>query len=71
MPVLGLGAEKLPTARDALELAAREVAAGARGVVFGRNAVQAAAPFEFQAALCDVVKQGLSPDEAVAKYHLQ
>ncbi len=71
VPVFGLGAEKLPTERDALELAAREIAAGARGVVFGRNAIQANAPFEFQAALCDVVKRDVSPDEAVAKHNLQ
>ena len=41
VPVLGLGAEKLPSQRMALQLAADEVAAGAGGVVFGRNAIQA------------------------------
>lgn len=56
VPVFGLGAEKLPTPRDALGLAEREIEAGARGVVFGRNAIQVADPFRFQAALCDVVK---------------
>jgi DhnA family fructose-bisphosphate aldolase class Ia len=71
VPVLGLGAAKLPTQRDALQLAADEVAAGAGGVVFGRNAIQVPDPPAFQQALCDVVKRGLSPDAAVQKYHLE
>jgi DhnA family fructose-bisphosphate aldolase class Ia len=70
VPVLGLGATKLPTQRDALQLAADEVAAGAGGVVFGRNAIQVPNPTAFQQALCDVVKRGLAPDEAVRKYRL-
>lgn len=71
VPVFGLGAEKLPTQRQALELAAREVAAGARGVVFGRNAIQVPNPFDFQAALCDVVKQGKAVDDAVREHGLE
>lgn len=70
VPVLGLGAEKLPRQRDALELAASEIAAGAGGVVFGRNAIQVDNPFAFQAALVEVVKHGLSPGDAVRKYDL-
>jgi len=70
VPVLGLGAEKRPTALEALRLAEQEIAAGAGGVVFGRNALQVANPFSFQAALCEVVKQGLSAEEAVARYRL-
>ncbi|NUQ62981.1 MAG: hypothetical protein HUU20_10855 [Pirellulales bacterium] len=70
VPVFGLGAEKLPTQPDALTLAAREVADGAGGVVFGRNAIQVPDPFSFQAALCDVVKQGVSVEQAVARYDL-
>jgi DhnA family fructose-bisphosphate aldolase class Ia len=71
VPVLGLGAAKLPTQRDALQLAADEVAAGARGVVFGRNAIQVPNPTAFQKALCDVVKRGVTPDEAVLKHNLK
>ncbi|MBN1908789.1 MAG: hypothetical protein JW818_03540 [Pirellulales bacterium] len=63
VPVLGLGAEKLPTQRDALRLAQREVEAGAGGVVFGRNAIQVSDPAAFQAALCEVVKNGRSADD--------
>jgi len=71
VPILGLGAAKLPTQREALQLAAAEVAAGAAGVVFGRNAIQVPNPIAFQQALCDVVKRGLAPEEAVRKYQLE
>jgi DhnA family fructose-bisphosphate aldolase class Ia len=70
VPVLGLGGPKLPTQGAALQLAADEVAAGAGGVVFGRNAVQVPNPRAFQEALCDVVKGGLTPDAAVRKHGL-
>jgi DhnA family fructose-bisphosphate aldolase class Ia len=70
VPILGLGAEKLPTQTDALRLAAAEVAAGAGGVVFGRNAIQVPDPHAFQAALIDVVKKGRSVEDAVASYKL-
>jgi DhnA family fructose-bisphosphate aldolase class Ia len=64
VPVLGLGAEKLPQPIDALRLAERLVREGASGVVFGRNAIQVSNPFAFQAALCNVVRQGLPPEDA-------
>jgi DhnA family fructose-bisphosphate aldolase class Ia len=70
VPVLGLGAEKLPRQIDALRLAAEDIAAGAGGVVFGRNAIQVDDPHRFQAALNDVVKTGISPEDAVKKYAL-
>lgn len=71
VPVFGLGAEKLPTQKEALELADREVADGAGGVVFGRNAIQVPDPAAFQAALCDVVKRGVPVDEAVSRHGLK
>jgi DhnA family fructose-bisphosphate aldolase class Ia len=71
VPVLGLGAAKLPTQRAALQLAADEVAAGAGGVVFGRNAIQVPNPSAFQQALCDVVKRGIAPEDAARKYRLE
>lgn len=71
VPVLGLGAEKLPTQRAALELAAAEIAAGAGGVVFGRNAIQVPDPHAFQAALCDVVRDGAKVDDVLGKYRLE
>jgi DhnA family fructose-bisphosphate aldolase class Ia len=71
VPVFGLGAEKLPTQLDALRLAQREIEEGAGGVVFGRNAIQAAAPFRFQAALCEVVKQGKKAEDACRECGLE
>ena len=71
VPVLGLGAEKCPTQLDALKLAANEVAGGAGGVVFGRNAIQVPDPAAFQRALCDVVKREMKPEDAVRKYGLK
>ena len=62
-PVFALGAAKLPTPLDALRLAQNEVAAGAQGVVFGRNALQVEDPIRFQAALIEVVKHGVKPED--------
>jgi DhnA family fructose-bisphosphate aldolase class Ia len=70
IPVFGLGADKTPTQLQALQLASDEIRDGARGVVFGRNAIQVSDPFSFQAALCDVVKEGMVPGEAIRKYNL-
>ena len=71
VPVFGLGAAKCPTQLEALQLAADEVAGGAGGVVFGRNAIQVRDPASFQRALCDVVKRRVSPAAAVKKHHLK
>jgi DhnA family fructose-bisphosphate aldolase class Ia len=70
VPVLALGSRKLPRERDALELAAEAVASGARGVVFGRNVIQARDPQKFLAALLSVVKEGVSADAAAARHGL-
>jgi class I fructose-bisphosphate aldolase len=67
-PVFGLGSEKTPRAIDALDLARREIEAGARGVVFGRNVIQHSRPDRFLSALKEVVKAGADPEEAAAKY---
>jgi DhnA family fructose-bisphosphate aldolase class Ia len=71
VPVLGLGASKVPTQIQALQRAADAVGDGAGGVVFGRNAIQVRDPGAFQRALCDVVKRGLAPAEAAAKHALR
>jgi DhnA family fructose-bisphosphate aldolase class Ia len=71
IPILGLGAEKTPTDLAALELAEREVRDGARGVVFGRNAVQATNPRAFVEALQDVVKRGATAVAACRKHGLK
>ena len=44
VPILALGAKKLPREIDALELAATAIRDGARGVVFGRNLDPGAQP---------------------------
>jgi len=70
VPVLALGAKKLPKASDALKLAALAVEAGGRGVVFGRNAIQAEDPRRFLDALKEVVKDFQAPDKVATKYNL-
>ncbi|MEW6356563.1 MAG: hypothetical protein AB1696_09570 [Planctomycetota bacterium] len=70
VPILGLGAEKLPTQMDALRLARREIDDGARGVVFGRNAISWPDPARFQAALIDVVRGGKTPEDAAATHEI-
>ena len=71
IPIFGLGAEKTPTQLEALALARREIDEGARGVVFGRNAIQVPDPPAFQRALCDVVKRGMPADEARSRHQLE
>jgi len=70
VPILALGAKKLPREIDALELAATAVRDGARGVVFGRNLIQARNPERFLEALQEVVKNGAEPAAAAAKHGL-
>lgn len=70
VPVLALGAKKTPREIDALNLAAAAIGAGARGVVFGRNVVQAKSPERFLEALKQVVKTGLAPEKAAKDFGL-
>jgi DhnA family fructose-bisphosphate aldolase class Ia len=70
VPILALGSKKAPLERDALELAALAIRDGARGVVFGRNVIQARSPERFLAALQDVVKKGADPAAAAARHGL-
>jgi DhnA family fructose-bisphosphate aldolase class Ia len=71
VPVLALGAKKLPKESDALKLAADAVEAGARGIVFGRNVIQSSNPERLLHALQEVVKEFKAPDSVAAKYHLE
>ncbi len=70
IPVFALGAEKFEHELDALELARKAIAAGAHGVVFGRNVVQATTPASFLRGLKDVVQGRATPAEAAAHYGL-
>ncbi|SDU79272.1 class I fructose-bisphosphate aldolase [Jiangella alkaliphila] len=64
VPLLALGGPMKPTPRDALQLAADAVEAGARGVVYGRNIVEAERPDRMVAALVEIVHGGASVDVA-------
>ncbi|MBD3241041.1 MAG: hypothetical protein GF331_10690 [Chitinivibrionales bacterium] len=70
VPILGLGGHTTPEPLDSLVLAKRIIDEGARGVVFGRNAIQRPNPKAYQQALCEVVKRGMSPQEAVKQFEL-
>lgn len=70
VPVLALGAKKLPKERDALMLAAAAIDAGARGIVFGRNVIQSKDPGRLLDALKEVVKEAIAPDKVAIKYKL-
>jgi class I fructose-bisphosphate aldolase len=70
VPVLALGSRKMPREVDALELAATAIHDGARGVVFGRNVIQARSPERFLDALQEVVKHDAAPAAAAAKHGL-
>jgi putative autoinducer-2 (AI-2) aldolase len=70
VPILALGSRKAPRELDALELAATAVRDGARGVVFGRNVIQARSPERFLEALQEVVKNGVDPAAAARKHGL-
>jgi len=71
VPILGLGARKMPCEIDALRLAANEIRSGARGVVFGRNVVQAREPKRFLDALKEVVKEGRDPEQVATKFGIE
>jgi DhnA family fructose-bisphosphate aldolase class Ia len=70
VPILALGSRKTPHEVDALELAEAAVRDGARGVVFGRNVIQARNPEKFLEALQEVVKNGAAAGAAAEKFGL-
>ena len=71
VPVLALGAKKLPMESDALKLAADAVNAGARGIVFGRNVLQSKEPHRLLDALKEVVKEFKAPDAVAKTYNIE
>lgn len=70
LPILGLGGHATPDPLDSLVLAHQIVYEGARGVVFGRNAIQRPNPQAYQRALCEVVKRGTEPHQAALAHGL-
>ena len=71
IPIFALGAEKLPREVDALTLAYKAVQSGARGVVFGRNVIQARHPALFLRSLKAVVQGQAKPEEAARVFENQ
>jgi len=65
VPVLILGGPAKDDPRDALQMAALALEAGARGVVFGRNVLTHPRPDRMAAALGELVHGGASVDAAV------
>ena len=69
-PILVLGSGKTATELESLQQAYDAVNAGARGVFFGRNVMQAKDPRKFLGALKAVVKQGVQPTAAAREFEL-
>lgn len=65
IPVLIAGGEKMHSDRDLLQFAHDGVSAGAAGLSIGRNVFQHSDPGRIIAALCAVVHDGASVDEAL------
>jgi DhnA family fructose-bisphosphate aldolase class Ia len=64
VPVLVLGGPAKDDPRDALQMAADALEAGARGVVFGRNIVTHPRPDRMAAAIGEIVHGGATVDAA-------
>ncbi|MGC8874474.1 MAG: Cgl0159 family (beta/alpha)8-fold protein [Chloroflexia bacterium] len=65
VPVLVLGGARSDNERDALELFAEALEAGARGCLMGRNVTKSPDPARIVAQLCGVAHQGWSVDQAL------
>lgn len=63
VPIVVAGGKKLPE-REALELAYKSIAGGARGLDMGRNIFQSNNPVEMSAAIGKIVHQGFTDKEA-------
>lgn len=65
VPVLVLGGAAKADPRDALQMAADAIEAGARGIVFGRNIITHPRPDRMAAALGEIIHGGATVDAAV------
>lgn len=70
VPLLVLGSGKTAREVESLQHAYDAVNAGARGVFFGRNVMQAKDPAKFLGALKAVVKRGVEPTAAAREFEL-
>lgn len=64
VPVFALGGQKCDTVMEALQLAEKALAAGARGVVFGRNILQHDRPMKMTEALKVLSRGGVTASQA-------
>ncbi|MCL4416156.1 MAG: hypothetical protein M1365_05580 [Actinobacteria bacterium] len=71
VPVFSIGAEKLNSELDILNKAYDTAAAGARGIIFGRNIFMSENPYALVKALNAVINEGLRSKEAFEKYIIQ
>lgn len=65
VPVLVLGGARSDNERDALELFAEGLEAGARGCLMGRNVTKSPNPTQMVEQLCGIAHQGWSVDRAM------
>ena len=70
VPVFVLGGPKMGTLADIFSVAHHSVAAGARGIVFGRNVWQNPSMDAVVRGLMDVVHDSVAPKAALAKHGL-
>lgn len=70
VPVFTIGADKLKSDFDVLQKAADSVAAGARGIIFGRNIFMAKNPVRLIDALNAVINNNVKPGKAVKEFGL-
>ena len=70
VPIVVAGGKKIPIA-DALELAYKSIQSGAAGVDMGRNVFQADDPIAMIKAVCAVVHEGLTPNQAFDLYQTE
>ncbi len=68
IPVFGLGGAKTDKPIDSFKLAKNVISKNAAGVVFGRNVICAKDPVKYLDLLIQVVKHGMSPEEAQKSY---
>ena len=68
VPAFALGGGVFNKPADAFNLAKKALSKGAKGVVFGRNVICAEKPSSFLDCLINVVKNGISPEEAEKEY---
>ena len=68
VPIFIAGGPRTTSPRDALTMVDGAIRAGARGLVFGRNIVQASNPQQMTAAMARIVFHGATVEEALQAY---